>query len=97
MISSAEIEDTIEESSLNFEDEHNNCRFSDLRGVQWRINLGILPSSATTDELRRVTANARRRYAGFRRRLLVDPHIFKDGSTSPDLVMDNPLSQNPGT
>lgn len=31
-----------------------------------------------------------------RRRLLVEPHVPKDGSNSPDLVMDNPLSQNPG-
>lgn len=36
------------------------------------------------------------RYAGMRRRLLVDPHIPKDGSNSPNLVMDNPLSLNPG-
>ena len=34
------------------------------------------------------------RYARMRRRLLVDPP--KDGSSSPDLAMDNPLSQNPG-
>ncbi|XP_022729921.1 uncharacterized protein LOC111284993 isoform X2 [Durio zibethinus] len=68
-----------------------------LRGVQWRINLGILPfSSSSIDDLRRVTADCRRRYAGLRRRLLVDPHVPKDGgSNSPNLVMDNPLSQNP--
>lgn len=36
------------------------------------------------------------RYAALRRQLLVDPHVSKDGSNSPDLVMDNPLSQNPG-
>lgn len=36
------------------------------------------------------------RYAALRRQLLVDPHVPKDGSNSPDLVMDNPLSQNPG-
>lgn len=38
-------------------------RFGDLRGVQWRIDLGILPSSpsASMDDLRRVTANSRRR------------------------------------
>ncbi|KAL7193947.1 hypothetical protein ACSBR2_025563 [Camellia fascicularis] len=76
-----------------------NRRFADLRGVQWRIDLGILPSlsssSSTFDDLRRVTADSRRRYAGLRRRLLVEPHIPKDGSNSPDLVMDNPLSQNP--
>ncbi|KAK6131680.1 hypothetical protein DH2020_034587 [Rehmannia glutinosa] len=71
-------------------------RFGDLRGVQWRIDLGILPSSpsASIDDLRRVTANSRRRYAALRRQLLVDPHVPKDGS-SPDPVMDNPLSQNP--
>ncbi|KAG8376382.1 hypothetical protein BUALT_Bualt09G0057700 [Buddleja alternifolia] len=71
-------------------------RFADLRGVQWRIDLGILPSSAASvDDLRRVTANSRRRYAALRRQLLVDPHVPKDGSNSPDLVMDNPLSQDP--
>ncbi|KAK4754916.1 hypothetical protein SAY87_008673 [Trapa incisa] len=72
-------------------------RFRDLRSVQWRINLGVLPSSpsASTDELRRVTADSRRRYARMRRRLLIDPHTSKDGSNMPDLAMDNPLSQNP--
>lgn len=35
-----------------------------LRGVRWRIDLGILPSysSASVDDLRRVTADSRRRY-----------------------------------
>ncbi|XP_043712934.1 TBC1 domain family member 5 [Telopea speciosissima] len=69
-------------------------RFSGLRGVQWRIYLGILPSSdSSIEELRRVTADSRRRYAGLRRSLLVNPP--KDGNTVPDLVMENPLSQNP--
>ncbi|GMP47354.1 hypothetical protein CsSME_00015128 [Camellia sinensis var. sinensis] len=72
-----------------------NRRFADLRGVQWRIDLGILPPSSSIDDLRRVTADSRRRYAGLRHRLLVDPHIPKDGNTYPDPVMDNPLSQNP--
>ncbi|KAL6977855.1 hypothetical protein U1Q18_026638 [Sarracenia purpurea var. burkii] len=74
-----------------------NRRFADLRGIQWRIDLGILPSfpSSSIDDLRRVTADSRRRYAGLRRHLLVDPHILKDGSNAPALVMDNPLSQNP--
>lgn len=36
------------------------------------------------------------RYAALRRQLLVDPHVPKDGSNSPDLTIDNPLSQNPG-
>ncbi|KAM3394921.1 putative protein isoform X1 [Capsicum galapagoense] len=72
-------------------------RFGDLRGVQWRIDLGILPSStsSTIDDLRRVTANSRRGYASLRRQLLIDPHVPKDGSNSPDPVIDNPLSQNP--
>ncbi|KAL6586359.1 hypothetical protein OROMI_001347 [Orobanche minor] len=72
-------------------------RFGDLRGVQWRIDLGILPSrpSASIDDLRRVTADSWRRYAALRRQLLVDPHVLKGGSRSPDLVMDNPLSQSP--
>ncbi|KAJ1433447.1 Rab-GTPase-TBC domain [Sesbania bispinosa] len=60
------------------------------------------------DDLRRATANSRRRiallyikisqvprYACLRGRLLVDPHTPKDGGSSPNLVMDNPLSQNP--
>ncbi|PRQ37183.1 putative Rab-GTPase-TBC domain-containing protein [Rosa chinensis] len=70
-----------------------DLRFKELRGVQWRLNLGILPLSSSIDDLRRVTADCRRRYARMRRRLLVDPP--KDGSSSPDLAMDNPLSQNP--
>ncbi|WOL17391.1 hypothetical protein Cni_G26183 [Canna indica] len=71
-------------------------RFSNLRGVRWRIYLGILPRSpASIDDLRRVAADARRRYANLRRRLIVDPHLSKDESKSSDLVMDNPLSQSP--
>ncbi|XP_048133379.1 uncharacterized protein LOC115744600 [Rhodamnia argentea] len=72
-------------------------RFEGLRGVQWRLDLGVLPAapSSSIDDLRRATADTRRRYASLRRRLLVDPHISKDGSNSPDLALDNPLSQNP--
>ncbi|XP_008798103.2 TBC1 domain family member 5-like [Phoenix dactylifera] len=72
-------------------------RFSDLRSVRWRIDLGILPSSpsASIEALRRVTADSRRRYASLRRRLLIDPHLPKDGNRSPDIAMDNPLSQDP--
>ncbi|XP_027354323.1 uncharacterized protein LOC113864594 isoform X2 [Abrus precatorius] len=74
-----------------------NRRFGDLRGFRWRVNLGVLPSSSSTsiDDLRRVTANSRRRYASLRRHLLVEPNVSKDGTNSPNLVMDNPLSQNP--
>lgn len=38
-------------------------RFGDLRGVRWRVDLGILPSSPSSsiDDLRWVTANSRRR------------------------------------
>ncbi|CAO2822949.1 unnamed protein product [Amaranthus hypochondriacus] len=72
-------------------------RFPNLRGVQWRINLGVLPSSlsSTIDDLRRVTADHRRRYASLRRRLLVDPQVTKFSDDSPNLAVDNPLSQNP--
>ncbi|KAI3775281.1 hypothetical protein L1987_49852 [Smallanthus sonchifolius] len=34
-------------------------------------------------------------YAALRRRILINPHISKDESNFRDLVMDNPLSQNP--
>ncbi|XP_068642544.1 uncharacterized protein [Aristolochia californica] len=72
-------------------------RFARLRSVQWRINLGILPASpdSSIEVLRRVAADSRRRYAGLRRRLLVDPHFLKDDNNASDHIMDNPLSQNP--
>ncbi|XP_072974100.1 uncharacterized protein [Typha angustifolia] len=72
-------------------------RFSNLRGVRWRIGLGILPSSpsASIGDLRRVGADSRRRYASLRRRLLIDPHLPKDEKRFPGPTMDNPLSQNP--
>uniref|UniRef100_A0A7N0R8Z6 Rab-GAP TBC domain-containing protein n=1 Tax=Kalanchoe fedtschenkoi TaxID=63787 RepID=A0A7N0R8Z6_KALFE len=76
-------------------DGEGNRRFADLRGVRWRIDLGILPSSSSTDELRRVTADCRRRYAGLRKSLLVDPHFRKGVTSSPEVVIDDPLSQNP--
>ncbi|KAH9613676.1 hypothetical protein KSS87_019751 [Heliosperma pusillum] len=73
-----------------------DLRFPDLRSVRWRINLGVLPSiNFTIDDLRRVSADSRRRYAALRRRLLIDPHITTFGNNSPDLRIDNPLSQNP--
>ncbi|KAE8711363.1 Ypt/Rab-GAP domain of gyp1p superfamily protein isoform 3 [Hibiscus syriacus] len=73
-----------------------NRTLGSLRSVRWRLNLGILAPSPSLDDLRRETADSRRRYAGLRRRLLLDPHVPKNGgSNSPDLVMDNPLSQNP--
>ncbi|KAG6474131.1 hypothetical protein ZIOFF_068055 [Zingiber officinale] len=71
-------------------------RFLSLRGVRWRIDLGVLPSSSSSIvDLRRVAADSRRRYANLRRRLIVDPHLSKDDINS-DLVKDNPLSQSPG-
>ncbi|KAE8733124.1 Ypt/Rab-GAP domain of gyp1p superfamily protein isoform 3 [Hibiscus syriacus] len=73
-----------------------NRTLGSLRSVRWRLNLGVLPPSPSLDDLRRETADSRRRYAELRRRLLLDPHVPKNGgSNSPDLVMDNPLSQNP--
>ncbi|XP_044463966.1 uncharacterized protein LOC123194685 [Mangifera indica] len=97
MMPASTIEQHQEESSSNGVVSGRSGRFANLRGVQWRVNLGILPhsSSSSIDDLRRVTADSRRRYAGLRRSLLVDPHFPKDGSNSPDPVMDNPLSQNP--
>ncbi|KVI01430.1 Rab-GTPase-TBC domain-containing protein [Cynara cardunculus var. scolymus] len=92
---------TLPESSLSTRsspergDLDKNRRFWDLRGVQWRTDLGVLPSSSSVDDVRRVTANSRRSYAALRRRLLIDPLIPKDGSDFPDLTMDNPLSQDP--
>ncbi|XP_030456369.1 uncharacterized protein LOC115677355 [Syzygium oleosum] len=84
-------------SRLESEGSSDRRRFEGLRGVQWRLDLGVIPAapSSSIDDLRRATADSRRRYASLRRRLLVDPHISKDGSNSPDLAMDNPLSQNP--
>lgn len=38
-----------------------NRPFGGLRGLQWRINLGVLPSSTSIDSLRRATADCRRR------------------------------------
>ncbi|KFK40292.1 hypothetical protein AALP_AA3G356100 [Arabis alpina] len=80
-MSLSEIETAIPESS--------DCRFANLRGVRWRVNLGVLPSwSSSIDEFRRATADCRRRYALLRRRLLMDSYVLKD---------DNPLSQNPNS
>ncbi|CAL5041552.1 unnamed protein product [Urochloa decumbens] len=71
--------------------------FSALRGARWRADLGVLPYSAAVsiDELRRAAADSRRRYANLRRRLLIDPHLSKDEEAAPDLIVENPLSQNP--
>ncbi|KAL5199777.1 hypothetical protein ABZP36_020980 [Zizania latifolia] len=72
-------------------------RFPGLRGARWRADLGVLPGSASvsTEEFRRAAADSRRRYANLRRRLLIDPHLSKDEENAPDLVVENPLSQNP--
>ncbi|XP_010433045.1 PREDICTED: TBC1 domain family member 5 homolog A-like [Camelina sativa] len=80
--------------TLGDESDH---RFANLRGVRWRLNLGVLPfhSSSSIDDLRKATAESRRRYAALRRRLLIDPHLSKHVRNSPDLSIDNPLSQNP--
>ncbi|CAO2207299.1 unnamed protein product [Urochloa humidicola] len=77
--------------------EEERRRFANLRSVRWRVNLGILPASpeASVDELRRATADSRRRYVSLRRRLMVDPHLPKEEDRSSNLVVDNPLSQNP--
>ncbi|XP_006660287.1 LOW QUALITY PROTEIN: TBC1 domain family member 5 homolog A [Oryza brachyantha] len=78
-------------------DEEERRRFWSLRSVRWRIDLGILPASpgASVEEHRRAAADSRRRYVSLRRRLLVDPHVPKEEGRSSNLVVDNPLSQNP--
>ncbi|KAF0898082.1 hypothetical protein E2562_001748 [Oryza meyeriana var. granulata] len=78
-------------------EEEERRRFSTLRSVRWRVDLGILPAStgASVEEHRRAAADSRRRYVSLRRRLLVDPHVPKEEGRSSDLVVDNPLSQNP--
>ena len=54
-------------SSSNLVSERSvdeNRRFNGLRSVKWRINLGILSSSSSSssvDDIRRVTADSRRR------------------------------------
>ncbi|XP_062195381.1 uncharacterized protein LOC133898717 [Phragmites australis] len=77
--------------------EEERRRFANLRSVRWRVDLGILPASpeASVDELRRAAADSRRRYVSLRRRLMVDPHLPKEEDRSSNLVVDNPLSQNP--
>ncbi|KAG2580041.1 hypothetical protein PVAP13_6NG299200 [Panicum virgatum] len=77
--------------------EEERRRFANLRSVRWRVDLSILPASpeASVDELRRAAADSRRRYVSLRRRLMVDPHLPKEEDRSSNLVVDNPLSQNP--
>jgi TBC1 domain family member 5 len=43
--------------------EEERRRFQNLRSVQWRVDLGILPASpeASVKELRRAVADSRRR------------------------------------
>lgn len=67
-----------------------------LRGLRWRVKLGVLPSgSPSVAELRRAAADGRRRYAELRRRLLVDPHVVDELHKPHHSSMDNPLSQDP--
>ncbi|XP_062191492.1 uncharacterized protein LOC133895290 [Phragmites australis] len=77
--------------------EEERRRFANLRSVRWRADLGILPASpeASVEDLRRAAADSRRRYVSLRRRLMVDPHLPKEEDRSSNLVVDNPLSQNP--
>lgn len=62
-MSPAAIERPMLESACSISSDGSRRRFGNLRGVQWRIDLGILPSSSssTIDELRRVAADSRRR------------------------------------
>lgn len=67
-----------------------------LRGLRWRVLLGVLPPCPTPIEsLRRAAANGRRRYAELRRGLIVDPHSLEDVQKGENLTLNNPLSQDP--
>ncbi|CAE5989808.1 unnamed protein product [Arabidopsis arenosa] len=97
----SEIEPALPEPSgslvLSSADESDR-RFANLRGVRWRVNLGVLPSLASSiDEFRKAAANSRRRYALLRRRLLIDSHVLKHEDSSSNFSIDNPLSQNPNS
>ncbi|KAG7636685.1 Rab-GTPase-TBC domain superfamily [Arabidopsis thaliana x Arabidopsis arenosa] len=94
----SEIEPALQEPSGSLVLSREDRRFANLRGVRWRVNLGVLPSLASSiDEFRRAAANSRRRYALLRRRLLMDPHVLKHEDSSPNFIIDNPLSQNPNS
>ncbi|VYS52823.1 unnamed protein product [Arabidopsis thaliana] len=94
----SEIEPALQEPSGSLVLSREDRRFANLRGVRWRVNLGVLPSLASSiDEFRRAAANSRRRYALLRRRLLMDPHVLKHEDSSSNFVIDNPLSQNPNS
>ncbi|XP_010490415.1 PREDICTED: uncharacterized protein LOC104768187 [Camelina sativa] len=97
----SEIEPALHEPSgslvLSRADE-SDLRFANLRGVRWRVNLGVLPSfDSSIDEFRRAAANSRRRYALLRRTLLINPHVLKDKHSSLNFITDDPLSQNPNS
>ncbi|XP_010467872.1 PREDICTED: uncharacterized protein LOC104747861 [Camelina sativa] len=100
-MASSEIEPALHEQSgslvLSNADESDR-RFANLRGVRWRVNLGVLPSLASSiDEFRKAAANSRRRYALLRRTLLINPHVLKDENSSLNFITDDPLSQNPNS
>ncbi|EOA32926.1 hypothetical protein CARUB_v10016252mg [Capsella rubella] len=95
-MASSEIEPALPDSSgslvLSRADESDR-RFANLRGVRWRVNLGVLPSfSSSIDEFRREVATSRRR-----RSLLINPQVLKDEYSSSNFSIDNPLSQNPNS
>lgn len=42
--------------------DESDRRFDNLRGLRWRVNLGVLPFQASSiDDLRKATAESRRR------------------------------------
>lgn len=85
-----------EESNTTHGISQSNNKNWKLRGVQWRVDLDVLPRKpAPVDELRRAAADGRRRYAELRRRLLVDPHLMENCQTQAQLNQDNPLSLDP--
>lgn len=49
-------------SEIEILGDESDRRFANLRGVRWRVNLGVLPfQSSSIDVLRKATAESRRR------------------------------------
>ena len=72
----------------------NNCEVQSQRGVI--VDVFLWCSYCFWGFLVTASFFANVSYARLRRRLLIDPHILKEESCSSDVVVDNPLSQNPG-
>ena len=78
-------------SSSNFVTSSTGFRASAIRGVCWRVFLGVLPHDDTTlENWIRVLTHHRSQYNQLCERFLVDPHKQEDAG---DLLVNNPLAQ----